>query len=229
MVMKREIVQPIIRFLMRILTRLEFEGLEYLPTKGKIIIATNHMSRFDIPVLASIPTRGDVTALVADKYQTNFLFRLVIEAANGVWIDRSKADFSAFRGAFALLDKGMALGIAPEGTRSKTGQLLEGKAGTALIAIKSKTPIIPVGIQGTEEAVRRLLHFQRPKIIARFGPPIVLPDLDRNGRSEAIKRYTEEIMCRIAVLLPEKYHGFYAGHPRLKQLQAEMALHPDHY
>ena len=133
--MKREIVQPIIRFLMKVLTKLEFEGLEHLPATGKIIIATNHMSRFDIPVLACIPTRGDVTALVADKYQTNFLFRLVIQAANGVWIDRSRADFSAFKGAFDLLDQGMALGIAPEGTRSKTGQLLEGKADTALIAV----------------------------------------------------------------------------------------------
>lgn len=223
--MKREIVQPIIRFLMRTLTKSEFYGTEYLPAKGAILIATNHMSRLDIPLLACNPVRPDISAIVADKYQTNLLFKVLIEAANGVWIDRSKADFSAFRGAFNLLEQGVALGIAPEGTRSQTGHMLEGKAGTALIALKTKTPIVPVGIEGTEDAVHKLLHLKRPRLIARFGPAFTLPELDRNGRSEAMKRYTEEIMCRIAMLVPKKYHGFYANHPRIKELQDELGIY----
>lgn len=223
--MKREVVQPIIRFLMRTLTKCEFYGVENLPPKGGIIIATNHMSRLDIPLLALNPVRPDISALVADKYQTNLFFRILIESANGVWIDRSKADFSAFRGAFNLLEQGVALGIAPEGTRSQVGAMLEGKAGTALIALKMKIPIVPVGIQGTEDAMKKLFHLKRPRLIARFGPAFTLPELDRNGRSEAMRRYTDEIMCRIAVLIPKKYHGFYANHPRIAELQKETGIY----
>ena len=218
--MKRETLQSIIVFLMKIITRLEFSGLEHIPTEGGVLMATNHMSRLDIPVLLVNPVRSDITGIIADKYETRSYSRFIIETLEGIWIDRSKADFSAFRDARKLLQKGIAMGIAPEGTRSDSARLLEGKPGTALLAVLAGVPVVPVGIVGTENTGYLLKRLRRSPIKVHFGPPIHLPPLERENRDEFLYQATEEIMCQIAILLPEKYHGFYTGHPRVKELLA---------
>jgi 1-acyl-sn-glycerol-3-phosphate acyltransferase len=215
---KRETLLKIIKFLMRVLTRVEFEGLENIPAEGGVIFATNHMSRLDIPLLLINPRRTDLTALVADKYQRYWLFKFIVNTGGGVWLDRSKADFGAFREAARILKEGRPLGIAPEGTRSNIGQLLEGKAGTALLAYRTGAPVIPIAITGTEHGVRDILLLRRPRLKASFGSPIIIEPFERDQREAALQRYTDEIMCRIAAMMPEKYWGFYAGHPRLKEL-----------
>ena len=131
--MKRDTLQKIIRFLLKTLTRVEFVGAENIPTSGGIILATNHMSRIDIPLLFINPARPDITALVTDKYQEYAFIRWFTNTAEGIWLDRTKADFTAFRMAADVIKAGKALGIAPEGTRSTTGSLLEAKEGTAAL------------------------------------------------------------------------------------------------
>ena len=64
----------------------------------------------------------------------------------------------------------------------------------------------------------KLRHFQRPDVYVNFGKSFLLPTIDRVDREASLLRNTDEIMCRIAVLLPEKYHGFYSGHPRIKEI-----------
>lgn len=216
--MKRETLQAIVHWLFRHFSRLQFIHSEYVPSEGGVIVATNHLSRLDIPVLFLNPARPDITALVTDKYQDYPLFRWFADTAHGIWIDRTKADFTAFREAADVLRKGGCVGISPEGTRSESGALLEGKAGTALLALKADVPIVPVGIAGTELALGPMLTLRKPPITARFGPAFKLPPLERDNRDETLKQYTDEIMCRIAALLPEEYHGFYSDHPRLKEL-----------
>ncbi len=215
---KREKLQRIVHWLFRNLSRLQFIRPEYVPLEGGVIVATNHLSRLDIPVLFLNPARPDITALVTDKYQDYPLFRWFANTANGIWIDRTKADFTAFREAADVLRKGGCVGISPEGTRSDSGVLLEGKSGTALLALKAGVPIVPVGIAGTESALGPMLALRKPVITAHFGPAFKLDPLDRSNRDETLKQYTDEIMCRIAALLPGKYHGFYRDHPRLKEI-----------
>jgi 1-acyl-sn-glycerol-3-phosphate acyltransferase len=218
--MKRKNVQRIVRWLLRRLTHLEFQGEEHLPDTGGVIIITNHLSRLDIPVLFMLPKRGEnITALVTDKYKSYPLLRWFTDSCEGIWIDRSKADFTAFREALYALNNGKALGISPEGTRSTTGMLQEGKSGAALLALKANVPIIPVGLCGTEDSVRKMVRLQQPYILGRFGPAFTLPSLEMKDRENWLKQATDEMMCRIAALLPEKYHGFYSGHPRIKELR----------
>lgn len=217
--MKRETLLEITRFLMYRLIDLSFVGLEHIPPQGGVIIATNHLSRLDIPTLFLNPVRPDITALIADKYKAYFFISWYAKVAGGIYIDRSKADFTAFREAVIALKQGRALGVAPEGTRSSSGGLLPGKAGTALLAIKAGVPIVPVGITGTEDSVKKLLRLQRPKITATFGPAFRLSDVPREGREEFLQKCTDEIMCRIAILMPDKYHGAYKGHPRLHEMR----------
>ena len=220
--MKRETLQVLFNLILNTISRPRFEGLEHLPTEGGVLITTNHLSRFDIPILFATPNRTDIVALVTDKYKSNRFFSFIVTNTDCIWLDRSKADFTAFREAIGVLKKGGALGIAPEGTRSDIGELLEGKAGTALLAARTGVPIIPVGIRGSDTAARDTFKLKRPVITTRFGPAYHLPPLDRDNREAYLQSAIEEIMCRIAVLLPEQYHGFYHKHPRLQELIAEQ-------
>ncbi len=223
--MKRETLQAFFKAVLTKLAKVEYCGTEYLPPEGGLIVATNHVSRMDSLYLLINPARTDITALVADKYKKYPVFNWVLDTAGAIWLDRDKADFTAFRMAAEVLKAGVALGIAPEGTRSQTAQLQEGKPGTVLLGLKSGVPIVPVGIAGTESFFKKLLTLRRPKIILTFGPAFTLPPLDRANRDESLKQMTDEIMCRIAVLLPPAYWGFYKDHPRLKQLLMEQPPH----
>jgi 1-acyl-sn-glycerol-3-phosphate acyltransferase len=83
-------------------------------------------------------------------------------------------------------------------------------------------PLLPVGISGSFDEIffDQLKHLRRPHVTVSIGPRFTLPPLPsgNQGRDEALKADTDEIMCRIAALLPEEYRGFYADHPRLKEL-----------
>lgn len=216
--MNRQQLHAILDPLLRTVAHVEYLGLEHLPKEGPVIVATNHMSRMDTLYLFTNPARPDITALVADKYLKYPIFNVILKAGGVIWLDRDKADFTAFRKAIEVIQTGVALGIAPEGTRSRTGQLQEGKPGVALLALKTKTVVVPVGISGTDTYFKKLRTLRRPRVTLKFGPPLYLPPLDRNSRDEQLQQYTEEIMCRIAALLPPQNWGFYKDHPRLKEL-----------
>jgi 1-acyl-sn-glycerol-3-phosphate acyltransferase len=98
--------------------------------------------------------------------------------------------------------------------------LIEAKPGVSYLATRLHRPIIPVGITGTEDQalIGNLKKLCRGHITVTAGQPFMLPPLPKQDRDEALKQYTDEIMCHIAALLPEKYRGVYANHPRLKQL-----------
>jgi 1-acyl-sn-glycerol-3-phosphate acyltransferase len=208
--MKRTTLQHIVRFLIRHLTKTEFIDIENLPPSGGVIVAINHMSHIDTPVLFANPRRPDITALVTTKYQEKPFIKWFTEMAEGIWINRDIADFTAIRKAADALDKGLALGISPEGTRSKDAQLQEGKPGTVMLALKSGAPIVPVGITGTEDALKQLMRLRRPRITVRFGEPFTLPEFEPRHRSEELQKWTVILMQRIAALLPESYRGVYA-------------------
>lgn len=218
--MKKETLRNLVRFLFRTLARIEFYNLEYIPTSGPALLTTNHLSYVDTPLLFVNPVRKDITALVTDKYMNYPFLRWFTITAGGLWIDRDRADFGALSAAREVLSKGMVLGIAPEGTRSKTAQLQEGKPGTVLIALRTGAPILPVGISGSEGSLKRMFTLQRPRITARVGKPFTIPPLDRDKRDEQLKYWSDEVMLRIAALLPEKYHGFYRGNPRIEEIRA---------
>ncbi|MCJ7622593.1 MAG: 1-acyl-sn-glycerol-3-phosphate acyltransferase [Anaerolineaceae bacterium] len=219
MVIVRKIVRTLVYILVRMLTRSELIGLENIPDEGGIILATNHMSRIDLPVLMMITyvKRTDITALVTTKYRDHLIFRLLLDLLGAFWIDRTKADFAAFRKAVDFLKDGGLVGISPEGTRSKTGVLIEGKSGIVIIAEKADVPIVPVGIAGTEDAASAFRRLRRPRIVVRVGESFRISPLERNNRNEILQGNTDEIMCRIAAQLPGKYHGFYRDYPRLKE------------
>jgi 1-acyl-sn-glycerol-3-phosphate acyltransferase len=215
---RRKALNAILGVLLHTAARIHFAGEENVPSTGGVILVTNHMSRFDTLLLALTPTRPDITALVADKYQKNLLFLVVLNMAGIIWLDRTKADFGAFRVAVEALKRGYCIGIAPEGTRSTTAELAEGKPGAVLLALKADVPIVPVGLANTDTLVPNLRRLKRSEVTLHYGKPFRLPPLERGNRDAQMLTYTEEIMCQIAALLPERHRGFYAGHARVKEL-----------
>ena len=224
--MFRHFLRWLVHSLLSILCRLEVVGLENIPEQGGMIIAVNHLGRLDPALGFAVINRDDLTVLAAEKYQTHLLFKWAFRLVPGIFINRGEADLSALRQARQFLNKGGLLGVAPEGTRSNVGGLIEAKTGVAYLADKARLPVIPTAITGTESAVLGIVLFRRPPVKIVFGRPFVLPPLDRQDRSEALQRNTDEIMCQIAALLPAKYRGVYLDHPRLKELleDREMAL-----
>ncbi len=217
----RKFIKGLIRILAAVLLKLKFEGLENFPKTGGVIMATNHMSQADTAILLLNPVRDDQAALVADKYKKHPLISIIVKSQPHFWIDRSRADFAALRGAIGYLKDGGTLGIAPEGTRSKSGALIEGKPGAVLLAVKAEVPIVAVSIAGTENFRKNVARFKRTAVTVRFSKPFYLPPLDPADRSGSLQRTTEEIMCQIAAQLPDRYHGVYAGHPRIQEIRQE--------
>jgi len=218
----RYILRTLIRSLFNLIAHVDVSGYEYVPKEGNFVIATNHLGIIDAPLAFYALDRWDLFVLIGEKWEKNPFLRWLGKYFNFIYIDRFHPDIKALRKVIALMDEGNNLVIAPEGTRSRTGSLIEGKPGVSYLATRLGQPIVPVAISGTEDQVifGNLKRLRRSHIVLKAGPSFTLPPLHRQNRDEALQQYTDEIMCHIAVLLPEKYHGVYANHPRLKELQA---------
>jgi 1-acyl-sn-glycerol-3-phosphate acyltransferase len=174
----------------------------------------------DVPIAFYALDRWDMFVMIGEKWQNVDLFRWVGKYFNFIFIDRFNPDIKTLRKVISLMKENNILVIAPEGTRSRTGSLIEAKPGASYLATKLDRPIVPVGITGTEDQalLGNLKKLRRGSIVVTAGPSFTLPPLPKENRDEALKQYTDEIMCHIAALLPEKYRGVYANHPRLKEL-----------
>ena len=216
----RNIIRGLVRLIFKLIARVEVIGYENLPKEGGFVIATNHLGFIDVPLAFYALDRWDMFVMVGEKWEKVKLFRWVGKYFNFVFIDRFNPDIKTLRKTIALMEENNILIIAPEGTRSRTGALIEAKLGASYLATKLNRPIVPAGITGTEDktVLGNLKKLRRSHFIIRAGQPIALPPLPREHRDEALKQYTDEIMCHIAALLPEKYRGVYANHPRLQEL-----------
>ena len=214
------ILRWLIRALFNLIARVEVKGYEHLPKEGSFVIATNHLGIVDAPIAFYALDRWDMFVLIAEKWEKVALFRFLGKYFNFIFIDRFNPDIKALRKVINLMEENNILVIAPEGTRSRVGSLIEAKPGVSYLATKLNRPILPVALTGTEDKAffSNLKRLRRAHITVTAGTTFTLPPLPRQDRDEVLKQYTDEIMCHIAALLPEKYRGFYAGNPRLREL-----------
>jgi 1-acyl-sn-glycerol-3-phosphate acyltransferase len=219
----RNLLRWLLRRLIDLIAKVEIFGYENVPQTGAFIIATNHLGMIDSLLLFYSLDRWDVFIPVAEKWEENPFLRWLGKYLNFVFIDRFNPDLKAMRKMIALMEKGDILVIAPEGTRSRVGSMIEGKPGVSYLAAKLQRSIIPIGLAGTEDRTifGNLRRLRRSSIVINAGKPFSLPPFTTKGRDAALRQDTDEIMCRIAALIPEKYRGVYANHPRLKQLLAQ--------
>jgi 1-acyl-sn-glycerol-3-phosphate acyltransferase len=210
----------LIRTVFNLVAEVEVKGYEYLPKEGSFVIATNHLGIIDAPFAFYALDRWDMFVMIAEKWEKVGFFRFLGKYFNFIYIDRFNPDIKALRKVINLMEENNILVIAPEGTRSRVGSLIEAKPGVSYLATKLNRPILPVALTGTEDKAffGNLKRLRRAHITVTAGPAFTLPPLPRENRDEVLKQYTDEIMCHIAAILPEKYQGFYADHPRLKEL-----------
>jgi 1-acyl-sn-glycerol-3-phosphate acyltransferase len=216
-------IQFFLRLIFRLISHIEIQGMENVPKSGAYIAVANHIGRLDAVLVYFALNRNDIIMMVAEKYKKNAFFRWLVRVVDGIYIDRFNADLSAMREIMRRLKAGGVLVMAPEGTRSPTATLQEGKAGASYMAAKSGLPILPVCVTGTEDelVVERLRHFKKLNIVIHAGKTFTLPQLSLKDREKQLPLFTEEIMCQIAALLPECYRGVYADHPRTADLLSQ--------
>jgi len=220
----KKFLRWLIRLVFNLIAHVETDGYENLPREGGFVIAVNHMGFLDTP-LAYYFLGGDydIFIVVGEKWEENPLWRWLGKYLNLVFIDRFNVDLNAMREIRKRMDAGQTLVIAPEGTRAKDEKMAQGKPGVAYLAAKMGWKIMPIAISGTEDRIilSNLKRFRKSKIKLSGAQPFTLPPIPKEKRDETLQQYADEIMCRIAVMLPEHNRGYYADHPRLKELLNE--------
>jgi 1-acyl-sn-glycerol-3-phosphate acyltransferase len=213
----------LIRFIINIIARVKASGYENLPEKGGFVIAVNHLGFLDAPMAYYALNNWNLFIPVAEKWEESAILRWLGKHLNAIFIDRFNPDLKAMREMIKRMEEGQNLVIAPEGTRARDEKMAQGKPGVAYLASKMGWTIVPVAISGTEDriVIHNLKRLKRSSIQLTAGKSFTLPPFPKENREEKLQEYTDEIMCRIAVLLPEHNRGYYAEHPKLKELLAE--------
>ncbi len=193
------------RAVFRILCLWVVEGQENVPAKGGVILAPNHTSYLDPPLVGSAVSRPVYFMAKRELFSVPILGWL-IRRTHAFPVSRGAADRQALKKAQELLQKGEVLVVFPEGTRSPNGCLQEAEIGLALIAARAGAPVVPIAIVGSNRALPRSSPFFRPaKIKVRIGPPI-FPESGPNLHisREALQPFSDKIMEAIRDLLPEE-------------------------
>jgi 1-acyl-sn-glycerol-3-phosphate acyltransferase len=205
-----EVSRFYLRILVALVERLRADGVEHVPVQGPVILASNHINSMDILSL-TIPVPRVVHLM--GKVE---LFRIpvlgwYIRTLGAFPVRRGEGDREALRQALEILAAGQVLGILPEGHRSGTGRLQAGKSGTALLALRSGAPVVPVAIWGTERTFKGFRFGPwRPTVHVVYGEPFRLEASGPRNRHEDVERGIDTIMRRIAAMLPPQYRGVYA-------------------
>ncbi len=178
-------------------------GRYNVPRKGPYIIAANHLSWTDIPLVpAYVP--GKVVYMAKEEAFQSKLGWLV-RFLGAFPVKRGEGDRQSLRTADEQLKQNKVLVIFPEGTRSRTQTLAKGHAGMGLIALRSGVPVVPVAIWGSEHALKKF----GTQITIVYGEPVVLKPGGTKITREDVDRVTDEVMLRIAAMLPARYRGVY--------------------
>jgi 1-acyl-sn-glycerol-3-phosphate acyltransferase len=199
----------VLRNVFRALCRIDSAELKKIPTQGPLILVGNHINFLEAPLMMPYLDTLSVTGLAKRETWDNPLFNFLFTGWEIIPIDRGMVDREAFRLSLDALAEGKVLVVFPEGTRSNNGQMLPGKPGVVALALRSRAPLVPVGFYGHENFWENLKRLRRTEFHVVVGKPFTL-NLDDEGMDRDIRQAAaDEIMCKIAELLPEDYHGHY--------------------
>jgi 1-acyl-sn-glycerol-3-phosphate acyltransferase len=206
---KASLVNWFLRGLFSILCKIDKEELKKIPREGPLILVGNHINFLEAPVVFPILDNPNVRGIAKVESWDNPLFNFLFNMWGIFPIERGTIDREAFRKSFEVLEKGQILAVSPEGTRSKDGLLLQGKPGIVALASRSKVPMLPVAFYGYENFWDNLKHLRRTEFHVVVGKPFSLVTTGTGFSKEARQAATDEIMYKVASLMPEKYHGYY--------------------
>jgi 1-acyl-sn-glycerol-3-phosphate acyltransferase len=195
------------------LCRMDVRNRIKMMPEGPVVVASNHLSWVDIPILGvTIPRR--IVFMAKKEYFYSPFHAFIMRLAGGFTVERGVVDRTALNLASQALENECALGIFPEGTRSRTFQLQRGKPGVAFVTLRNDAFVLPVGISGTEKIRQKYENgwhhlLYRPQVTVNIGQPFKLPRVEGNPNRKQLVSATDTIMRHVAELLPESYHGYY--------------------
>lgn len=209
------------RFLFSVVWKLYIKehitGREQIPD-GPCLFICNHLSNADAPSIVRAIHPKRLFFLAGVKLQGTAMTRIGMELVDTIPIRPNSADVEAMKRAVETLKSGHSVLIFPEGTRSRTGQLLRGKKGAALIAKRAGVPVVPIGLWGTEkflainERDMGRESIRKADVHVRIGKPFYVADLDlvvSEGEDER-QAMADAMMRRVAEQLPVGYRGEYS-------------------
>jgi 1-acyl-sn-glycerol-3-phosphate acyltransferase len=199
----------LVKFGTELLCRIDKGNIKDVPAKGPLIVIANHTGQLEVAVffgqLVPRPITGWAKMEAWDNAFLNWLFTL--------WglipVRRGEGDIAALKKAIKALDDGFIFGIAPEGTRNKTGRLKQAQPGAVMLAVQSGVPILPVAHWGGEGFLKNLPRFKRTDFHIRVGKQFKLKLDGVKMSREVRKQIVDEMMARLAELMPQEYRGEY--------------------
>ncbi len=214
MTLAHKLVNVAERALVGLLCRVDGAEIDKVPAGGPLILVTNHVSFLEIPVLHSrLLPRRVIGLAKAESWQNPLLARL-FDLWGAIPVRRGEPDLKALRRCLDVLRDGAILVIAPEGTRSRHGSLQRAHSGVVAIALRSGAPILPLAFYGGEKLARNARRLRRTPFHITVGVPFTLDPGEGRLTHERRQALADEIMYRLAALLPAEYRGVYAA-PRV--------------
>tara|TARA_B100000953_G_scaffold270426_1_gene240696 strand:- start:1522 stop:2145 length:624 start_codon:yes stop_codon:yes gene_type:complete len=173
-----------------------------IPVEGPLIIAANHLSHID-PAFIMTATKRPVSYLSKKEHFDSRLRRLIFKQVGVIPVDREAGGIEGLKEAIKILKNDGAIGIFPEGTRSKDGKMGQGKTGVARLAAMTGAAVVPVAIRQTDGVWPVSKRIPRPwrKFYYKFGEPMYFPEEEANKKN--LRRFTDEIMGEIVILSKE--------------------------
>jgi len=204
------LINFVIRVYTRITCRIDAPDLQKVPMQGPLIVISNHTGQIEVPLIfAHLQPRKLTGWAKVESWDNKFLHWVF-----GVWgmipVRRGEADMHALKAALRALEKGLILGIAPEGTRNYNGILKRALPGAVTVALHSGAPIIPIAHWGGEDLIKNLKRFKRTDFHIRVGEPFKLNVEGVKVTGEIRQQIVDEMMVQIAKLMPEEYRGEYS-------------------
>lgn len=198
----------IVRVLLLLLTNWQVRGRENVPPEGAVIVVANHLNLADPPVLSVSLGRKTIFMAKKELFRSR-LSNYFVRGFGAFPVHRGQLNREALRQADQVLAKGLALIMFPEGRRSKNTRLQPAFPGSALIALRNGTPILPVGITGTEKIKGVAWFLRRPRVVVNIGRSFSLAPAGSKLTKKELAGITSSIMLTIAELLPLEYRGQY--------------------
>jgi 1-acyl-sn-glycerol-3-phosphate acyltransferase len=197
--------------------RLKIEGQENVPLADGCVYAINHTMGPDYVLVGYASPRQVFYMAKSEVFAFHPWLDKLVTAAGAFPVQRGKGDFHAIEQAAAVVRSGKIVGMFPEGTRSRNGQLQRGKTGVARIAMMAQAPIVPVVVINSEPILRDVLKFRRrPLVIVRFGASVQpLGDVEN---PEDVRCVTTMLMLALARLLPPERRGYYSDPDAVRAL-----------
>jgi 1-acyl-sn-glycerol-3-phosphate acyltransferase len=190
--------------------RVDDNQVERVPLQGPLILVTNHINILEIPVIYARLQPRLLHGLVLAERWKNPVVAWGLNACGTIPLERGGANLDAMRRAVEVLKKGEMLIISPEGTRSGDGQMQKAYPGLVPLALKSKAPLLPVGYHGGEGYKKNLARLRRTDFHLEIGTPFTLVGRGEEISREVRQQMVDEVMYRIAEILPPQYRGVYA-------------------